>query len=164
MFENDLLSFNGTSRDVRRMIEDLGLQDHYVPAVPGLRRHAGRAPRACVPAGRAQVRRDAGAWLRPADDLLERLAGEPRRHRSRVRPICTSWANVPPSAACASASKPSRGDAISSTIAMPGKRSGVPTIRALASFSTASTYSHARPISVPIRSIPKRPRFPGADG
>jgi 4-hydroxyphenylpyruvate dioxygenase len=26
LFENDLLSFNGTSRDVRRMIDDLGLR------------------------------------------------------------------------------------------------------------------------------------------
>ena len=40
IFENDLLSFNGTPADVRRMVADLGLRDHHLPAVPRLRGHA----------------------------------------------------------------------------------------------------------------------------
>ena len=45
IFENDLLSFNGTPADVRRMVADLGLRDHHLPAVPRLRGHARRQAR-----------------------------------------------------------------------------------------------------------------------
>ena len=46
IFENDLLSFNGTPAEVRRMIDDLGLEIDHLPAVPRFRGHAGAAARA----------------------------------------------------------------------------------------------------------------------
>ena len=44
IFENDLLSFNGSPRDVGQMCRDLG-RDLRVPAVPRFRGHAGAAAR-----------------------------------------------------------------------------------------------------------------------
>ena len=73
MFENDLLSFNGTPADVRRAIEELGLEpsrSSRFAISKACRRTNGPGFSAC----RAQVRSDAGAWLRPADDLLQRVA------------------------------------------------------------------------------------------
>ena len=58
-------------------------RDRRLPAVPRFRGHAGRQARARVRARRAQVRPDAGARLRSPAGVLERLAGKPRRHRSR---------------------------------------------------------------------------------
>ena len=46
IFENDLLSFNGTPAEVRRMAADLGLEIDHLPALPRFRGHAGAAARA----------------------------------------------------------------------------------------------------------------------
>ena len=65
-------------------------------AVPRLRGHAGRPARARLRARRAQVRRHAGARLRPPDDLQQRVAREPGRHRPRRGRPAASSASAPP--------------------------------------------------------------------
>ena len=56
IFESDLLSFNGTPKDVRRMAASLGLRNRDVPAVPRFRRHARTTAQPHVRPSRTQVR------------------------------------------------------------------------------------------------------------
>ena len=56
IFENDLLSYNGTPADVAKEMADLGLKVDHVSAVPRFRRHAGAATRARLRSRRAQIR------------------------------------------------------------------------------------------------------------
>jgi 4-hydroxyphenylpyruvate dioxygenase len=45
IFGNDLLSFNGTPAEIRRLVGDLGVAHDHLPAVPRFRGHAGPGPR-----------------------------------------------------------------------------------------------------------------------
>src|SRR5215212_4262808 len=79
IFENDLLSFDGTPRDARRLIEDLGLAAITFQRFRG---YAGAAAIEGLRPGRAQVRPHAGARLRPPDGLQQRIVGVTRRDRA----------------------------------------------------------------------------------
>ena len=83
IFESDLLSYHGTPRRYRQGNGRSRPQGDHLPAVPRFRRHAGAAAHAHVRPGRTQVRPDAGARLRPADGVQQRVAGIARRHRPR---------------------------------------------------------------------------------
>jgi len=82
LFENDLLSFNGTPSDVRRMIEDLGLKT--ITFQPFREFEGMPDERRARVFQRAKRKFDLmqGARLRPPDGLLERVAGEPWRPRT----------------------------------------------------------------------------------
>ena len=148
IFENDLLSFDGTPAEVRRMAARSRPRDHHLPAVPRLRGHAAgaSASRGLRPR-RAQVRPDGRARLRSAAGLLQRLAARASAASTAPPPISTSSASAPRSAACASASRRWPGAATSTTTATPGRWCAAPTTRRSASCSTASTSSRARPTS-----------------
>ena len=103
IFENDLLSFGGSPRDVGTALPRSRSCDLRVPAVSRFRGHAGAAARAQFRPRRAQVRPDAGTADRSAADLQQRLAGLARRHRSRRRRFPRARRTAPPRAACASA-------------------------------------------------------------
>ena len=137
-----------------RACRELGPRHRHLPAVPRLRGHAGRPARARLRARRAQVRRDAGARLRSADDLQQRLAGLRSAASTAPPPTCASSASAPPSAACASASRRWPGAATSTTTATPGRRCAAPTIRPSGWCSTASTSWRASTDLSAIRSIP----------
>jgi 4-hydroxyphenylpyruvate dioxygenase len=155
IFENDLLSFNGTPADVRRAIADARPLRGHLPAVPRLRGHARAASASARSRRRAQVRPDGGAGLRSADGVLQCLAGERSAASTAPPPISASSASAPRSAACASASRRWPGAATSTTIAMPGRWCGAPIIPRSAWCSTASTSWRAAPTSAPIRAIPR---------
>ena len=154
IFENDLLSFNGTPADVRNACRRARPRHRHPAAVPRLRGHAGRPARARLRPRRAQVRRDAGARLRSPDGLQQRVAGLRSAASTAPPPTCASSASAPPSAACASPSRRWPGAATSTTTAMPGRRCAAPTIRRSGWCSTASTSWRARPTSRP--SAPSR--------
>ena len=94
IFESDLLSFNGTPRDVARLVGSLGLEDRHVPAVPRFRGHAGAATDADLRARRAEVRPDGRAWLRSHDDLQQCRRRLARAASSARRPTSTSSASA----------------------------------------------------------------------
>ena len=96
IFENDLLTFDGSPADVRRIAEDLGLAITCIQpfrdfeAMPEPQRGAQPRPR------RAQVRRHAGARHRPAAGVQQHAA---RRRSTTMRappPTCASWPSGPP--------------------------------------------------------------------
>ena len=135
--------------------------DHHLPAVPRLRGHARRQAHPRLRPRGAQVRPDAGAGLRPAAGLLQRLAGQRSAASTAPRPTLPSSASAPASAACASASRRWPGDATSTTTATPGRRCAAPTTRPSASCSTASIPgAQDRPEGHPLH--PARPHLPGA--
>ena len=70
IFENDLITFNGTPADVREAVRGLGLGIVTLQPFRDFEGCARIPARPSVCACRAQVRCDAGAWLRPVDDLL----------------------------------------------------------------------------------------------
>ncbi len=91
IFESDLLSFNGTPKDVARMVARARPEDRDVPAVPRFRGHAGAAAQPHLRPRRAQVRSDGRARLRPVDDLQQCRAGFARRHRPRGGGFPRAW-------------------------------------------------------------------------
>ena len=105
IFESDLLSFNGTPKDVARMVASLGLKIvTFQPfrdfeGMPEPQREPHLRPR------RAQVRSDGRARLRPADDLQQCRAATRSAASIARRRIFTSSASARRSAASASASR-----------------------------------------------------------
>ncbi len=85
IFENDLLSFNGTPRDARRHDRRRGPETVTFQPFRDFEGMPEPAARKGLRARRAQVRRHGGARLRSADGLQQCLAGLARRHRSRRR-------------------------------------------------------------------------------
>ena len=85
IFENDLLSFNGTPADVRRMVGDLGLE--IITFQPFRDFEGMPEPQRAKVFSRAERKFDvmAGARLRPPPRLQQRLARRARRHRPRGR-------------------------------------------------------------------------------
>ena len=85
IFENDLLSFNGTPLDIRRAANDLGLEIVTFQPFRDFEGMPARQTRTQLHPRRTQIRSDARTRLRSADGLLQRLAGKRRWHRSRRR-------------------------------------------------------------------------------
>ena len=105
IFESDLLSFNGTPKDVARMVASLGLK---IVTFQPFRDFEGMPEPQREPhlrARRAQIRSDGRARLRPADDLQQRRARIRSAASTAPRRISTSSASARKSAASASASR-----------------------------------------------------------
>ena len=85
IFENDLLSFDGTPADVRKRVADLGLEIITFQPFRDFEGMPDAGPRAHFGPRRAQVRPDGRTRLRSPAGLLQCVAAKPRRHRSRRR-------------------------------------------------------------------------------
>lgn len=129
IFENDFLIFDESPKEVGRMVRDLGMEitlfqpfrDFEGMPEPLRSRTFDRAERKF--------------------DLMQEMGTDrcssvrtSRRHQSAVstgrRQISMNSASAPPGAACASATRRSPGAATSMIIAMPGRSSGGPIIKA----------------------------------
>ena len=138
IFENDLLSFNGTPARCARHGRG-SRADARSPSSPSAISRAcrSRARQGILPGG-AQVRPDAGARLRPAAGVQQRLAGGDRRHRPRRGRLPRARRAGRSSAGCASATRRSPGAGTSTIIATHGRWCGAPTIRPSGSCSIPS--------------------------
>jgi hypothetical protein len=137
IFENDLLSFNGSPRDVGQLCRDLGLA---ICAFQPFRDFEGMPePQRTRAFARAQRK----------FDLMQELGTDLLLICSNISPASVGGIDraaadfrelgelSPRREACASASKRWPGGAMSTTIATPGKSCAVPTINRSGSFWTA---------------------------
>jgi hypothetical protein len=137
IFENDLLSYNGTPTDVRRMIEDLGLKTITFQPF--------RDFEGMPEARRARVFQRAERKF----DLMQELGCDLLMICSNVSPESLGGIDRAAAAigrrseACGSPSRRCHGDATFTTIATPGRRCAGPTIQPSASCSTAFISWHA---------------------
>lgn len=145
MFENDLLSFNGTPADVRHMIEGLGLKTiTFQPFRDFEGMPENRRARVFQRAERKfDLMQELGCELlmicsNVSPESLGELNGPPQ--------ICMSLARAQPNADCGSASRHWPGDVTSTTTAMLGRRFVAPTIQPLALCWTRFIFSPERPI------------------
>ena len=143
IFENDLLSFNGSPRDVGQLCRDLGLA---ICAFQPFRDFEGMPePQRTRNFARAERKFDVMQELRPICCWSAAIFHLTRSAAS-IAPLRISarLANAPLCAACASASKRWHGDGMSTTIATPGKSCAAPTTDRSGSSSTASTHWRRR--------------------
>ena len=154
IFENDLLYFDGSPREVKRDRGRSRLAHPAVPAVPRFRGGAARAHGEEPRSRRAQVRRDGAARRRPDAGVQQhRARRDRRRHASRPK-TCARSASARRGAASASATRRSPGAGTSTRSAAPGRSCRRPTIRPSGWWSTASIPSRSRTTMRRSRKIP----------
>src|SRR5262252_6573479 len=142
IFENDLLSFDGTPAQVGRRIRDLELE--AVTFQPFRDFEGMPEPQRSKAFSRAERKFDLMQEL--GCDLLMVCSNVSSDSLRGIDRAAADFHALGERAACASPSRRSRGATTSTTTATPGRWCGAPTIRRSASCSTASMCSRAAPI------------------